>query len=98
LSDELPDDLLPAAAAARLVPSCRPGKKMHLSTVHRWVAAGKLRGWKVGRWLHVSRAELLALVRPVGKALAERRRREDREEAARADEWARRVLEEAGIT
>src|SRR5205823_1974309 len=62
--------LVSMAAAVRLLPSCRPGKRMHISTLYRWISEGRLSCWKIGRWRYVSRAELLALVKPAGRARA----------------------------
>lgn len=65
LNHTVPDDLIPTAEAARLLPSKRPGRHVHISTVLRWVFKGRLRGWRIGAAWFVSRAELLAQVRPV---------------------------------
>lgn len=80
----LPSDAILAADAAELIGASK-------STIHRWVEAGVIPGWRRGvrgrkPRLVVSRADVLAqvevvpaktgAVRPVGKTeLAERRRR-----------------------
>jgi len=88
---------LPVAAAVRLpfLQSPRPGKKTHLSTVYRWVRSGKVRAYKRGCWLFVCVENLEALVRPV----VPRRRGAGPPPAGapQTSEWARRVLDEAGI-
>jgi excisionase family DNA binding protein len=94
-ADELPDDLVGLSEATRLIPSVRPGRKVHVTSLYRWIAQGRLRAWRRGKHLFVSRADLAALhqVRqpappsPVGTK-AERRR---------AQEWARQTLEEFGL-
>jgi excisionase family DNA binding protein len=60
-----PADLIPMAEAARLLPSNRPGKRLHVATLYRWLFSGRLRGWKIGRHYHVSRAEVLRMAEPV---------------------------------
>jgi excisionase family DNA binding protein len=66
------DDRLPTEANASDFPSdpIKPGEAAKLLGVSprciwRWVAQERLRGWKVGRGLRVSRAEVLALPKPV---------------------------------
>lgn len=54
--DDVPDDLIQAPAAAKLVGH-------HRSIITRWILAGHIRGWKrPGRWgrVRVSKAEVLA--------------------------------------
>lgn len=58
-SNDIPDDLIPLAEARLLIPSPRPGKRTNLATVYRLITAGQLRAWKRGRWLFVSKAEVL---------------------------------------
>jgi hypothetical protein len=54
LSDELPEDLVDARAAAELLRLCVP-------VLYRWRAKGKVRAWRRGgRWFF-SRAELRRL-------------------------------------
>lgn len=57
-----PDDLIPLAEARLLIPSPRPGKRTNLATVYRLIDSGELPAWKRGRWLFVSRADVLGLV------------------------------------
>lgn len=59
-----PADLIGLCEAAGLLPCRKPGRRAHASTVYRWVAEGKLRGWRLGRYWYVSRADVLALVTP----------------------------------
>lgn len=63
--DTIPSDLLHICLAVRLIPGSKPGRTLHCGTLKRWIDEGKVRGWKIGGRIHVSRAELLALVRPV---------------------------------
>jgi hypothetical protein len=58
------DDWIGVVEAASLIPSPRPGKKTHASTVYRLMDDGKLRFWKRGRWRFASRKEVLALTTP----------------------------------
>lgn len=94
---DLPDDLLPFSAAVRLVPSPRPGRGTHLSTIYRWCNTGRLRFWRQGRWRYVSRSELLALIRPAGPKRKTAVGPGPAEEAARNQAWAEEVLRQAGI-
>lgn len=59
------DDLLFLSEAAKLLPSSRAGKKVHVSTLFRWIHKKQLRGWWCPRlrvW-KVSRADIEAKVR-----------------------------------
>lgn len=84
--NELPEDAIPCGKAAKLLHS-------DPSMVWRWVAEGKLPGWKVGRRLFVSRADVLAQVRQVvpakGKAPRPETERQKikRETAATLERW-----------
>jgi excisionase family DNA binding protein len=62
-SSPLPEDYITRNQAAKLAGGCHP------STVYRWVRAGRLRGWRVEGKLFVSRAEVLAIIRPVNVPL-----------------------------
>lgn len=62
---ETPDDLIPTAEAVKLVPSSRPGKRLALTTMHRWIERGRLRGWRIGRYIFVSRAEFKNVAKPI---------------------------------
>lgn len=93
--NDTPNDLISTREATTLLPSKRPGRKVHISTILRWVLSGKLRGWRVGGSWFVSRSELLSQVRLVqprrdDQTAAEA---EARERAARTD----RVLREKGV-
>jgi hypothetical protein len=59
----LPVDLIPIRAATGLLPSRRPGKRLALSTLYRWLAQGRLRSWKLVGGRFVSRREVLGLMR-----------------------------------
>jgi len=82
----IPADLIGLAEAAQLLPSRKPGRKLHVTSLYRWIADGKLRGWRIGGHYFVSRADVLALpelaVASVGLVSAGQRRGEI--EAARA--------------
>lgn len=60
----LPDDLIGLAEACKLLPGTRPGKRLHISTIFRWAATGKLPSWRVGKRTFVSRSDVRALARP----------------------------------
>ena len=57
-----PVDWLPAAAAARLIPSPRAGKRTCTQTVVRLIQAGLIDGHRRGRWWFASRPSVLAFV------------------------------------
>lgn len=88
--EQLPTDLLHTTAAARLIPGAHPGKTIHVGTLFRWIHEGRLRAWKVCGRVHVSRGELLALVKPV-KARAPRQVPEATRRQVDAE--TRRILE-----
>jgi hypothetical protein len=90
-TSDRPDDLIPSAEAAQLLPSRKPGRCVHTSTVVRWVLAGKVRGWWISGGWFVSRAELLGLIE-----LRQPRRNAAAEAGARAAETDR-VLREHGV-
>lgn len=71
--------------------------QLHVTTVQRWAHDGKVRSRKLGRLLYVHRDDVQALFQPVkpwGKGKAKRRRQKPE---AVTSEWAKRVLERAGI-
>lgn len=75
----IPDDLIPLAEAARLLPSRKPGKRLNTSTLYRWLSSGRIQGYRIGSVWFVRRADVLALavlseVRPEVASQAERRR------------------------
>ena len=86
------DDWIPAKLACSLIRPAR-GRKTHLSTLYRWVLAGRLEFRKRGRWLFVRRSEVLAMT---GEAKRHRApcpapsRREN-------DEFTRKTLEKFGL-
>lgn len=54
-----PSDLLTTAAAAELI-------QVHRNTLRSWITNGSLRAWRCGiRSLRVSRADVLAMLKPV---------------------------------
>ena len=94
-SDELPEDAVTLNAAAALLPGSRPGRRLSLKSMYRWVMEGRLRGWRVGRTLLVSKGDVLALARPCRAPV-------DVEELARVarsrqDQETDRILREAKI-
>lgn len=56
------EDLIPLRAAARELPSGRPGKSVHAATVFRWIAKGtrgvRLEACRVGGTWYTSREAL----------------------------------------
>lgn len=67
----VPADLISLAEAAKLLPSRKPGRRLHCSVLYRWTRQGKLMAWRVGGHLFVSRADILNLPKPVEGALPE---------------------------
>ena len=62
-TQETPADLIGLAEAAKLLPCIRPGRKTNVATIWRKVDRGELRAWRMGRWLLVSRADVIGLIR-----------------------------------
>jgi hypothetical protein len=97
----LAGEWVPVAEAVRLLPSCRPGKRLALSTIYRWINQGRLDCCRVGRWRFVRRDQLLAQMVPVARATegpaANLPRAEERRQAEARARWAKAVLDEAGI-
>lgn len=60
----VPSDLLCLRDAAKLLPSSRAGKRVHASTLYRWIIEKRIRGFRLGRYWYVSRQEVLSLFRP----------------------------------
>ena len=58
MPDETPADLIGTAAAARLL-------GLTPQTIRQWVSDGKLSGYKVGRLIKVSEAEVRAAAKPI---------------------------------
>lgn len=58
MHDELPSDLVTIKDAAKLV------NNTHRGTIRRWILTGKLPAWKLGSRFLVSRADVLAMIRP----------------------------------
>lgn len=91
-TDPPPDDLIGLSEACRLIPSHRPGKRLCLPQLRRWIQSGRVRGWRRGRWWLVSRADILNLpaeFMPPPALIIPR--------APRTPAWARQVLERHGI-
>lgn len=65
------NDLLSLTEAAKLLPSCRAGKRVHVATLYRWVLSGRLPAVKRGRYYFVRRADLDAMARPVERPCLE---------------------------
>jgi excisionase family DNA binding protein len=77
---ELPEDAIDSGTAARLV-------KVSTNTIRTWTQKGIIRGWMRGNRRIVSRAEVLAQVRPIVPGEGEEevpRTRQEMERAARA--------------
>jgi excisionase family DNA binding protein len=79
------------ADAAKLLPSHRPGRHVHLSTLYRWIESGRLPAVRRGRWFFVRRRDLAALSKPVGKAKPSRAKK------ARSSNWSAEVARRAGF-
>jgi len=60
-----PTDLLSLTEAARLLPCSKPGRKVHVSSLVRWIQSGKLPGWKIAGRMFVSRSDVLNFARPI---------------------------------
>jgi hypothetical protein len=92
-ADVTPTDLIPLAEARLLMPSPRPGKRTNLATVYRMIVSGQLRAWRRGRWLFVSKAEVLEM--------PERVKRTPRpppvEERADLDRWRQEGMKRFGL-
>lgn len=58
MSDEKPRDLIGTTAAGELL-------GLTSETIRKWVAAGKVRGFRVGRLIKVSETEVLAAAQPI---------------------------------
>jgi excisionase family DNA binding protein len=90
---DFPDDLLKPSEAAVLL-------HCHVATVYRLVGRGLLRAWRRGlsRRLLVSRADALALLRPVPVAVTGGRVQPEKTRARELeDRRTREVLEAAGF-
>lgn len=79
----LPADLITPKEAARLI-------RTHISTIHRWVQSGRLRGWKRGSRYLISRADVEAMLRPVTPLPELTREKELEKRAEKAMEELRR--------
>lgn len=92
--DSIPDDLIDTTSATHLIPGQKPGKRIDIGTLYRWLRCGLLRAWKVRRRWMVSKADVLGLLRPANVEQDDAKgARTVRERAARTDE----VLRRAGI-
>ena len=88
------DDLLFLSEAAKLLPTVRAGRKVHVSTLLRWIQAGKLRGYRCGPVWKVSRQDIERISRsrqpetPPEKPVSSRTREAEK---AAAKEYLRRL-------
>ena len=86
----VPADLLSPKAAARLL-------DIHISTLYRWVLTGRLKSyWRGGCRRLISRADLLALIRPAEAPRPVAFGAQERERLAR-QRHAQEVLRQAGF-
>lgn len=93
----IPADLISAAEAAALAPSPRPGQRTAVSTIHRWCDRGRLTAYRRGRWLFVSRAEVLGLVEAGEPAAPKVKGPAKKAEARRRSRLTAEVLQRAGL-
>lgn len=86
-----PDDLITVTEAAKLLPSRRPGGRLHATTFYRWIRGGKLEGWRVGGVWFVSRRAVLDIpvLAATTPALRSRRERQEQIDAARRSFYAK---------
>jgi excisionase family DNA binding protein len=90
------EDVIPISQAAKLLPSHVPGRKIHIRTIYRWISEGKLTAVRRGRYYFVTRASVLALMRPaLPKVKGAGGGRSGRR--ARQPAWVQQRLEAAGI-
>jgi len=86
-----PTDLIRPSEAARLL-SC------HVGTIHRWINRGKLPGYdRAGTRVMVSRADVLALVRPLEVTTGRKARPRTTGQARKGHREAMRQLRKAGL-
>ena len=87
------DALLPIASVVGLIPSSRPGKKLHPATIHRWILRGvrghRLAASKIGATWYTSRAALADFIEALNgdtgvapQVRTQRQRQADRRRAA----------------
>ncbi len=87
------DALLPIASVVGLIPSSRPGKKLHPATIHRWILHGvrghRLAASKIGATWYTSREALTDFIERLNGDTGEsppirtnRQRQADRRRAA----------------
>lgn len=64
--NELPVDLMTPAEVCKLLPSFHAGKRLNVATVHRWIARGWLRAYRLRgpakTMRYVSRADVAAML------------------------------------
>lgn len=88
---DLPEDLIDTTKAARLA-------KCHVTSVHRWIQRGQLRGWRRCGRMFVSQAELVGLFQNVKPHLVvKEERRQERRDRRRHDVGVERRLRAAGL-
>jgi predicted site-specific integrase-resolvase len=86
--------LVPLLEAAKLIPSHRPGKKIHVNVLRRWCRSGRLPSVRRGQFYFVDTEDLQTFYRD-GKVEAPVLRRPSVRRAE--DRWAERVMKEMGI-
>lgn len=59
------EELIHVTQAAKLLPSHKPGRRVHVHTIYRWIREGKLPAVKRGRFFFVRRCDILAMAKPV---------------------------------
>lgn len=58
------DELICLRDAAKRLPSHHAGKRVHMATLYRWIASGRLPAVRRGRWWFVRPEDLDALAVP----------------------------------
>lgn len=86
----LPDDLIGTREAAKVA-------QTHINTLKRWCFSGKLRFWRRNHLIFVSRADVVAMWREHIAQGTGPKPRKRKSKGAGTPEWARRVLDRAGI-
>lgn len=92
-----PDDLIPIAEAAKRLPSHLPGKHVHIATVHRWIATGRLQGWRRGHYWFVSAADVRAMAVAAPFTPAAPLTSGAKPKPAKVPEWVERELGRMGM-
>lgn len=61
-NNRLRDELIPIKRLPDLLPSSRPGKRIALATIYRWILRGKLRSRKIGGSVYVTVDDLIDFI------------------------------------